>query len=412
MIIPWGTDAPIYHRPVATIALIVLNALAFVLFPPRAHEEWTLLLGEGIHPIQWLSNLFLHAGIFHLVGNMIFLWTFGFLIEGKVGALWFIPIYLALGIIEGAGLQLLVSGEHPFAMMGSSTIIFGLLGICLVWAPRNEVTCILWLRFTPTEIDLSILWFAVLYIAMDVMTSGMSGVIMANLTEHSSSVIVAVASAHTCGAILGFAAGAMMVKLNLVDCENWDLFAVIQGRAGKTKKQAAKLKRTRLPVAVEFAPLPRKKPKRGEKSRSSSGSVEDPSAAALRTIRQHLEIGEVEVALALYRKLSRSAARWHPPERDWRDLIEALLGRDLWEDAAQVMRDYVRNQPEPSPRIRLKLAQILIQRLGRPVQGLRILGQFPEGSLPESLETIRRQLARQAEAIQEDGPLELEEDLW
>ena len=77
-----------------------------------------------------------------------------------------------------------------------------------------------------------------------------------------------------------------------------------------------------------------------------------------------------------------------------------------------MMRDYVRNQPEPSPRIRLKLAQILIQKLGRPVQGLRILGQFPDGSLPASLETIRRQLARQAEAIQEDGPLELEEDLW
>ncbi len=57
------------------------------------------------------------------------------------------------------------------------------------------------------------------------------------------------------------------------------------------------------------------------------------------------------------------------------------------------MRDYVRDQAEPSPRIRLKLAQILIQKLGRPMQGLRILGQIPEGSLPEKLETIRRQLA-------------------
>ena len=78
--------------------------------------------------------------------------------------MWFTFIYLAIGIVESAGLQLLVSSAHPFAMMGSSTIIFGLLGICLVWAPRNEVTCILWLRFTPMEIDLSILWFAVLYI--------------------------------------------------------------------------------------------------------------------------------------------------------------------------------------------------------------------------------------------------------
>jgi membrane associated rhomboid family serine protease len=412
MIIPWGTDAPIYHRPVATITLIVLNVLVFLVFPARAHEESTLVLGAGIHPVQWLTNIFLHAGIFHLAGNMIFLWTFGFLIEGKIGWWAFTMIYLALGIVESAGIQILVHSEHPFSMMGSSTVIFGLLAICLVWAPRNEVTCIIWLRLTPMEFDLSILWFAVLYIALDVLTSGMSGVIMANLTDHSSGVILTIALAHTFGAILGFVLGVVLLKLKLVDCENWDLFAVLEGRAGKSKRQASKLMRPKRPVAVEFAPRARRKSKRGEKDRSAARSVEDPSAAALRAMRQHLELGEVEGALAVYRKSSRSASRWQPPERDWRDLIEALLGQNLWENAAQVMRDYVHNHSDPSPRIRLKLAQILIQKLGRPLQGLRLLGQFPDGSLTEALETIRRQLARQAEAMQEDGPLELEDELW
>jgi membrane associated rhomboid family serine protease len=412
MIIPWGTDAPIYHRPIATIALIVVNVVVFVLFPARAHEDWTLILGEGIHPLQWVTSIFLHAGVIHLAGNMIFLWTFGFLVEGKVGWLPFLMIYLGLGIVEGAGIQLLVQGEQGFAVLGSGTVIFGLLAICLVWAPRNEVTCILWLRFTPTEIDLSILWFAVLYIAMDVLTSGMSGVIMANLTDHSSGVILTVALAQTVGALLGFAVGVALLKLKLVDCENWDIFAVFEGRAGKSKKRAAREMKPKRPVAVEYAPPPKKKSKRGEKGRSAARSVEDPSAAALRAMRHHLDLGEVEAALAVYRKSSRSASRWQPPERDWRDLIEAILAEKLWEDAAQVMRDYVRKQAEPSPRIRLKLAQILIQRLGRPLQGLRLLGQIPEGSLPESLETIRGQLARQAEAMQEDGPLELEDELW
>jgi membrane associated rhomboid family serine protease len=412
MIIPWGTDAPIYHRPIATIALIVVNVLVFVLFPARSHEQWTLVLEGGIHPVQWLTNIFLHLGIFHLVGNMIFLWTFGFLIEGKIGWWPFVTIYLALGIIDSAAIQLLVHSEHPFSMLGSSTVIFGLLAICMVWAPRNEVTCIIWLRFTPMELDLSILWFAVLYIAMDVLTSGMSGVIMANLTDHSSGVILAIALDHTFGAFLGFVVGVALLKLKLVDCENWDIFAVFEGRAGKSKKQAAKLMRAKRPVAVEYAPPPKKKSKRGEKDRSAARSVEDPSAAVLRAMRHHLELVEVEAALAVYRKSSRSVSRWQPPERDWRDLIEALLAEKLWEDAAQVMRDYVRKQAEPSPRIRLKLAQILIQKLGRPLQGVRLLGQIPEGSLPESLETIRGQLARQAEAMQEDGPLELEDELW
>ncbi len=41
MIIPWGTDAPIYHRPIATIALIVLNVLLLFIVPREAYEEWT-----------------------------------------------------------------------------------------------------------------------------------------------------------------------------------------------------------------------------------------------------------------------------------------------------------------------------------------------------------------------------------
>ncbi len=76
------------------------------------------------------------------------------------------------------------------------------------------------------------------------------------------------------------------------------------------------------------------------------------------------------------------------------------------------MRDYVSQQAEPSPRVRLKLAQILIQKLDRPLQGLKVLGQLPEGSLPETLDSIRRQLARQAAAMQEEGPLELEDEIW
>ncbi len=129
-------------------------------------------------------------------------------------------------------------------------------------------------------------------------------------------------------------------------------------------------------------------------------------------LRQHLDLGEVEAALAVYRKWSRSASGWQPTERDCRDLIEALLEEDRWDDAVLVMRDYVSKQAEPSPRVRLKLAQILIQKLNRPIQGLKVLGQFPEGTLPESLETLRSRLALQAEAMQEEAPHELEDELW
>jgi hypothetical protein len=93
-------------------------------------------------------------------------------------------------------------------------------------------------------------------------------------------------------------------------------------------------------------------------------------------------------------------------------LIEALADQGFWNDAVLVMRDYVLKLPDPSPRVRLKLAQILIQKLNRPLQAQKVLDQIPEGALPESLETLRRKLARKAEAMQEEGPLELEDELW
>jgi membrane associated rhomboid family serine protease len=413
MIIPWGTDAPIYHRPVATIALILLNVLSYLLFPSGRYDDWTLTLGEGVHPVQWLTNLFMHTGLFHLIGNMIFLWTFGLVVEGKLGWWAFTLVYLGLGVGESAGMQLLVHSQQPVHMLGASTVIFGLLAMCLVWAPRNEVLCIVWFRFTPTDIDLSILWFAALYIALDVITAGMTGVVMANLSDHSGVVILALVLDHWFGAVLGFVLGVVLLKLKLVDCENWDLFAVLEGRAGQSKAQAKRMRITPRRVSSEFARSARANSKGKTKNRSGQvNSIEDASAAALRTMRQHLELGEVEAAQAVYNKSSRSLAGWQPPERDWRDLIEALLEQSMWKDAVLVMRDYVGKVDAPSPRVRLKLAQILIQKLERPLQALKVLEQIPEGSLPDSLDAMRRQLARRAKAMREDGVLEFEDELW
>lgn len=414
MIIPWGTDAPLYHRPFATIAMIAINVLLFLVVPRDIVSDYVLVLGEGVHPVQWLTNNFLHSGIFHLVGNMIFLWTFGLVVEGKIGGARFLVVYLLLGIIESAAMQILVPTEQKVAMLGSSTIIFGLMGMCLVWAPRNDVSCIVWLRFTPMEFDLSILWFAAMYIAMDVLSGGLSGVLRASLTKLSPAVIVAMELDHTFGAILGIAVGVAMLKLGWVDCENWDIFAVFERRTGRpkdTKTKKSSSKRAKRLLLSEGRPAGKSRGNRKGQGRGDARSSEDHSADALRALRGHLELGETEAALAVYQKARRSPSGWRPPEQEWRELIEAMVEQQLWDDSVAVMRDYVRELAEPSPRVRLKLAQVLIQRQGRPQQALKVLGQIPEGSLPGNLESIRAQLMRHAEAKRDEGPLELDEDL-
>ena len=101
-------------------------------------DRYALTLGDGLHPIQWLTHNFLHFGIIHLAGNMIFLWAFGIVVEGKLGAE--VPGDLpghrdpARGLVQGL---LLRSGLEGNAA-GASAVIFGLLAICMVWAPGTS----------------------------------------------------------------------------------------------------------------------------------------------------------------------------------------------------------------------------------------------------------------------------------
>ena len=115
-------------------------------------------------------------------------------------------------------------------------------------------------------------------------------------------------------------------------------------------------------------------------------------------MRLHLEMGEIEAALAVYKKSSSSFRTGSRRNATGSTLIQALLEQDYWGEAAHVMRDYIRQTSEPSPRVRLKLAQVLIQRLARPTQGLSILHEIPAGALPAKLEPMRQEARRAARA--------------
>jgi membrane associated rhomboid family serine protease len=142
VLIPYNTDAPIYHFPFVTIGLIVVNAAIFGLEvnDPEGIIEWTLVLGDGLHPLQWLSNNFLHADLMHLIGNMFFLWGFGLVVEGKLGWWKFLLLYLTIGIIYGAIIQTVMLGAEFGVVLGASGVLFGLLTISLFWAPKNDMS--------------------------------------------------------------------------------------------------------------------------------------------------------------------------------------------------------------------------------------------------------------------------------
>ena len=164
----------------------------------------------------------------HLIGNMIFLWAFGIIVEGKLGWWAFTLVYLGIGVAENAGIQLLLHPQSPCTCLvprGPSTACWP-----CAWSGRPRTRFIASFSFERfrLDVDLSILWFVAFYIGMEFLEFGMRGFSISS------------AMAHLGGAILGFGLAVVLLKLKLVDCENWDIFAVMEGRQGETRKRRRK----------------------------------------------------------------------------------------------------------------------------------------------------------------------------
>ena len=399
MIIPWSTDAPIYHRPWATIALMVVSVAVFALTAGLDEDElepFMLVHGDGLHPVQWITSNFLHANFLHLAGNLVFLWAFALVVEGKVGFFPFLAIFLGVGFVQ-CGLEQLVTLAFPQdASRGNSAIVYGLMAMALVWAPKNELGCFWWFGFRSGLLDMSILWFSALYIALEVVEvafwGGLVGITPVGAVLHLS------------GAAVGFVLGTALLKLGWVDCENWDLYAVLGHHEGRPKGS--------VPVKIKLKG-PKANPKaRRQKSADATTSPEDRAAAATRRLQAYLESGSVGEAYASYDKSVRAVAGWMPPDADWLALIQALLAAQDWRAGVTVMEDYLRRSPKPTARVRLRLAQVLVKEQQRPAHALKVLDEIPAGALPENLQAAARQLRRQAEQMREDGVLELEGEAW
>jgi membrane associated rhomboid family serine protease len=141
---------PSGRRPYVTYALIAANVVVFLanwgLFanPPALmafYDAYALVpaqISEGMGVSGFLTSMFLHGGIMHLLGNMLFLFIFGDNIEDEMGHAGFAGFYLAAGLT--AGLAHYVS--DPFSTIptvGASGAIAGVMGGYLLLFPKARV---------------------------------------------------------------------------------------------------------------------------------------------------------------------------------------------------------------------------------------------------------------------------------
>jgi len=93
-----------------------------------------------------LSSMFLHGGLMHFGGNMLYLWIFGDNIELKLGRAKFLAIYLAWGIVAGLA-HMAVDPNRAIPAVGASGAISGVLGAYLVIFPRAKILTLMFYFF-------------------------------------------------------------------------------------------------------------------------------------------------------------------------------------------------------------------------------------------------------------------------
>ncbi len=164
MFIPIHDDNPLkviaFQR--VTVGLIVTNVLVFLWqtsLPPgeivAADQTWGLVpaalmggvppYGAWPEPVSLVTYMFLHADIWHLAGNMLFLWVLGDNVEDDLGHLRYLAFYLLCGI-AGALLFALMKQTSTVPLIGASGATSGLVAAYLMLHPRVKMWAVLLFR--------------------------------------------------------------------------------------------------------------------------------------------------------------------------------------------------------------------------------------------------------------------------
>jgi membrane associated rhomboid family serine protease len=203
--IPLKDDVPGRTPPIVTTLLIAINAVAFFyqlslqFAEPAGGVRGAVDAAEALvyefglvpcrlmracpydfpHPIVTiLTSMFLHGGLFHIAGNMLYLWIFGNNVEDALGHGRFLVFYLVCGIAAAVG-QTLISPTSDIPMIGASGAVSGVLGAYLLLYPYATILTLItfgfFIRFVHVPALIVLGFWIVVQFANGFLSLGMPG---------------------------------------------------------------------------------------------------------------------------------------------------------------------------------------------------------------------------------------------
>lgn len=142
--------------PLMTLSLIIINCYVFYREISVSDRVLNAMIRQyGLTPISFieslnagslsmgdysplLSNLFLHGGWMHIIGNMWYLWIFGDNVEDWLGRVSFIAFFLVTGLIANIS-HILLDPFSSIPVIGASGAISGVLGAYLILYPTAKI---------------------------------------------------------------------------------------------------------------------------------------------------------------------------------------------------------------------------------------------------------------------------------
>jgi membrane associated rhomboid family serine protease len=204
-VFPLRDNIPTEHFPLVTVTLIVANVLMYLFFQDAIQSSWLNapdepniveygaipyefthpgdnceLVGQAIacegqpgvtgtadpQAPTWLTaftSMFMHGGLLHLGGNMLFLWIFGNNVEDSMGRARFIVFYV-LGGLTALAAQTAIGPNAAVPTVGASGAVAGVLGGYILLFPHARVVTVIFIIFFFTILELPALlilgfWF-------------------------------------------------------------------------------------------------------------------------------------------------------------------------------------------------------------------------------------------------------------
>ena len=151
------------------------------------------------------GHMWLHLGLPHIIGNLIFLWVFGNAVCSKVGNLFYLPLYISVGLVA-AVVHLVFDGRPA---VGASGAIFGIVGVYFMFYPFNSIKCLFWFIAYIRRINIAGVWIILWWIILNVLGA---------VTGYTAAAYFGHIGGFVAGLVLTF----LLIKTKLIIRDNMD----------------------------------------------------------------------------------------------------------------------------------------------------------------------------------------------